>query len=52
MVNLERELGEIINHDEDQVLFVAIGLTESRGERVIRALGLPYTKLDAPCYVI
>ena len=52
MVNLERELGQIINHDEDQVLFVAIGLTESRGERVVRALGLPYTKLDAPCYVI
>lgn len=52
MVRLERELGEIINHIEDQVLFVALGPAESRGERVIRAVGLPYVKLDAPCYVI
>ena len=52
MVNLERELGEIINHIEDQVLFVALGPAESRGERIIRAVGLPYVKLDAPCYVI
>ena len=52
IVNLERELGEIINHIEDQVLFVALGPAESRGERVIRAVGLPYVKLDAPCYVI
>ena len=49
---MERELGEIINHIEDQVLFVALGPAESRGERVIRAVGLPYVKLDAPCYVI
>lgn len=52
MLSLERELGEIINHIEDQVLFVALGPAESRGERVIRAVGLPYVKLDAPCYVI
>ena len=52
MVRLERELAEIINHLEDQVLFVALGPAESRGERVIRAVGLPYVKLDAPCYVI
>lgn len=52
MVNLERELDDIINHIEDQVLFVALGPAEGRGERVIRAVGLPYVKLDAPCYVI
>jgi CRISPR-associated protein Cas2 len=52
MVNLERELGDIINHIEDQVLFVALGPAQSRGERDIRALGLPYVKIDAPCYVI
>ena len=52
MVNLERELDEIINHIEDQVLFVALGPAESRGERVVRAIGQPYSKLDAPCYVI
>ena len=52
MVSLQRELGEIINHVEDQVLFIALGPAESRGDRVIHALGLPYMKLDAPCYVV
>jgi len=51
-IELETELGQIINCDEDQVLFVALGPTEGRGDRVITALGLPYTKLDAPCYVV
>jgi len=51
-VELETELGEIINHDEDQVIFVGLGPSEGRGDRVISALGLPYTKLDAPCYVV
>ena len=50
-VALECDLGEVINHDEDQVLFVALGPTEGRGDRVITALGLPYSKLDAPCFV-
>lgn len=50
-VALECDLGDVINHDEDQVLFVALGPTEGRGDRVITALGLPYTKLDAPCFV-
>jgi CRISPR-associated protein Cas2 len=52
MVNLQRELGKIINHVEDQVLFIALGPAESRGDRVIYPLGLPYMKLDAPCYVV
>ncbi len=41
-------LGELIKHNEDQVLFVDLGPTEGRGERVITALGLPYTSMDAP----
>jgi CRISPR-associated protein Cas2 len=52
LANLERELEDVIHRDEDQVLFVALGPAESRGERVIRALGLPYTKIDTPCYVV
>jgi CRISPR-associated protein Cas2 len=52
LVKFERELREIINHDEDQVLFVSLGPAENRGDRVIRALGLPYVNLDAPCYVV
>jgi len=51
-IELETELALIINHDEDQVLFVALGPAEGRGDRVITALGLPYTKLDSPCYVV
>lgn len=48
---LEGRLTEILHHDEDQVLFVNLGPAEGRGERVIAALGRPYTKVDAPCYV-
>ncbi len=51
-IELEAELSETINHDEDQVIFVGLGPSERRGDRVITALGLPYTKLDAPCYVV
>lgn len=48
---LESKLAELIKHDEDQVMFVSLGPAEGRGDRVITALGLPYTKMDAPCYV-
>lgn len=50
-VELEEGLGQIVNHDEDQVIFVALGPAEGRGERVITALGLPYTRIEAPCFV-
>ncbi len=52
LVKFQRQLGEIINHLEDQVLFIALGPSENSGDRVIYALGLPYMKLDAPCYVV
>ncbi len=51
-IELEQALADIIKHDEDQVLFVALGPAEGRGDRVITALGLPYTRLDAPCFVV
>jgi CRISPR-associated protein Cas2 len=46
------ELAEIINHQEDQVLFVSLGPAEGRGDRVITALGRPYAAVDAPCVVV
>lgn len=52
LTSLQRELLEVISQADDQVLFVSLGPTEGRGERVISALGRPYTKLDAPCYVV
>jgi CRISPR-associated protein Cas2 len=46
------ELAEVIQHAQDQVLFVDLGPTEGRGERVITALGIPYTPFNAPLYVV
>ncbi len=51
-VKLRADLAKIIHHDEDQVLFVLLGPAEGRGERVITALGQPYTRVDAPCIVV
>ena len=52
LVKCRAELGEIIHHDDDQVLFVCLGPAEGRGERVITALGKPYTNVDSPCIVV
>jgi CRISPR-associated protein Cas2 len=52
LVQLRAELAEIIHHQEDQVLFVDLGPSEGRGDRVITALGKPYASLDAPCIVL
>ena len=49
---LERELSEVMKLDADQALFVSLGPSEGRGERVITSIGLPYTKLDAACYIV
>ncbi len=45
-------LSELIHHDQDQVLFVDLGPTEGRGDRVITALGQAYSPIDAPCVVV
>ena len=52
LVRLRAELGGIIHHKEDQVLFVNLGPAEGRGDRVITALGKPYVTVDAPCIVV
>jgi CRISPR-associated protein Cas2 len=52
LVRCRTALTSIIQHDEDQVLFVNLGPTEGRSERVITALGKPYTRLDGPCIVV
>ena len=52
LVRLRAALAEIIHHTEDQVLFVDLGPAEGRGDRVITALGRPYTAVDAPCVVV
>ena len=45
-------LSNVIKHSEDQVLFVDLGSTAGRGERVISALGKSYSPIDAPCIVV
>ncbi len=52
LVQLQRQLKDLIKHDEDQVMFVSLGPAEGRGDRVISSLGLPYSRVDAPCYVV
>ena len=52
LVRLRAKLDEIIHHDQDQVLFVDLGPTEGRGDRVITALGKPYVHFDAPLIVV
>jgi CRISPR-associated protein Cas2 len=44
-------LSEIINHRDDQVLFIDLGPSEGRGERVITSLGQAYTVVDAACQI-
>lgn len=51
LVKLRADLASIINTKEDQVLFFDLGPSAGRGERVITALGKPYTNLDAPCII-
>ncbi len=52
LIRCRSELAGIIHHEEDQVLFVNLGPAEGRGERVITALGKPYTPMDAPCIIV
>jgi CRISPR-associated protein Cas2 len=52
LVTLRADLASIIHHDQDQVLFVLLGPAEGRGERVITALGKPYSRVNAPCIVV
>lgn len=52
LVRCRHALGQIIHHRDDQVLFVDLGPAEGRGDRVITALGRPYSPIDGPCIVI
>ena len=43
LATLKAELQPILNHDEDQVLFVSLGPSAKDATLVIDAMGLPYT---------
>jgi CRISPR-associated protein Cas2 len=42
LAKLQAELEPLINHDEDQVLFVSLGPSATDATLVIDAMGLPY----------
>ncbi len=50
-IDFESRLLALIDRNDDQVLFIALGPSESRGERVITALGQNYIRVDPPCFV-
>ena len=52
LVRCRHVLSEIIDHRDDQVLLVDLGPVEGRGDRVITALGQPYSPIDSPCIVV
>ncbi len=52
LLTLKAQLKEIINAAHDQVLFVDLGPANGRGERVIEALGQPYTNIASPCLIV
>ena len=52
LIHLKMELAEILCHTEDQVLFVNLGPSEGRGDRVVEAMGVPYISIDRSCYVV
>jgi len=43
LVELRARLADVINHVEDQVLFIDVGPVEGRGGTSIRAVGKVYT---------
>ena len=52
LVRCRHALARIIHHTEDQVLFVDLGPSEGRGDRVITSLGVPYVPFDSPCIIV
>ena len=49
---LNGKLEEVIDASEDQVLYVSLGPTQGKAALGITALGRPYTRMAAPCYVL
>jgi CRISPR-associated protein Cas2 len=52
LIELRHALGEIIHHDEDQVLFVDVGSVEGRGADSITSLGRHYSDPERMAIVV
>lgn len=51
-IKMIAELGEIINHDEDQILMVDLGPVPGRSDGCIQAIGKPYIHTERHAIVI
>lgn len=51
-IDFESRLRGLIDAGEDQVLLISLGPSETRGERVISALGQTYARIDPPCFIV
>jgi CRISPR-associated protein Cas2 len=52
LARCQQELALVIKPDEDQVLFVDLGPSAGRGDRVISTLGLAYGRTESPCIIV
>lgn len=52
LLQCQSQLQDIINNAHDQVLFIDLGPTDGRGDRVITALGKPHHNIDSASTII
>lgn len=52
LTELRHTLGEIIHHDQDQVLFIDVGPVEGRGADSIASLGRTYVDPERTAIVV
>lgn len=52
LAHCKHTLGRLIHHRDDQVLFVDLGPSDGRGERVITTIGRASSSVDSPCIVV
>ena len=51
-MRLRSLLKDVIDHSEDQVLFINLGPSASRANRDIHTIGRPYAAIDAPAFIV
>ena len=52
LARLRRELEELVQHMEDQVLFCDLGAADTRGREAVSAIGLAYTHPERHAIVV
>jgi len=52
VTELRLALSDVLNHNEDQVLFCLLGPVEGRGSRAIEALGRPYIDPERSAVIV